>query len=239
MLKNTSIIFVIFSLLLLVQFTQQVPQEDRIFLVDQLGQNLLFRGNDPTKNGKFDYEGLVEIFKTKTQEQGLEFYKEFKLTVISVLQDSQINVIEYDYFNNNSELGYYLNYPLTAEYFGYPGDYSKTQQQIIAQSYKSWTVDNLGQIAVMIRQQLEYENKEVPTIVYYHCASGINLVHEPFGGYQMVIKGWTNKQIVDWYTEQNIPFPAQVYQNAVNWFCLYYSQENDIQDNDCLYQKLN
>ncbi|KRX11074.1 hypothetical protein PPERSA_05183 [Pseudocohnilembus persalinus] len=146
---------------------------ERTFIVDQHGQNFMYRTNMPIKDGKFQYDELVEVFKQKADEAGLEFPSEFQLVDISLINKSDyvdLN-IERNFFKQNPEKGRFRNYIIIGSLL-FPNSLGAKFRNWMAQSYEYWNYDQQNDLNKYMHDILIDTTTELPQIIFFHCEAG-------------------------------------------------------------------
>lgn len=171
LLALSVILLIIFSA---IQKSHKPFDSQRLAIIDHIGNNYIFRGNNPfiTQNGKTSlaYEELISGLNQTLEKNGESALKDYYFIDISLLDLDQYRIIakERQFFDQHPNYGTFENISIISPYF-------LMQQLPILNSvfpsfknhYESWLTDNLEKI-----HQLAAQQKDKPVIIYIHCDSG-------------------------------------------------------------------
>ena len=164
-------------------------QVDRVFLVDQNGRNLFFRGADPVINGTdFAIDMLTQRMREAAQARGVNFPNQFHLVDISLLGVEQGTIeIERRFFRDNPSRGQFINIPI----FGLVPEGLSRYLNGLATLINDFT--RLGGDSIAedrraistIRRQLTRTDQSMPIVVYVHCIAGCDRTGEIIAEYRL------------------------------------------------------
>lgn len=210
-------------LLLSVTAASIVPFDPgKLFLVDGINGNILYRGGSPlTPDLKhFDYEQILTYMESQAMGHYTPFPRgDFQLIDVSLLtphnkDDHECILVERHFFDRTNASGFFVEYPIYGEQQA-PNDITNaTQRNQLAATFDKWSTDQLPMLVGMIHRQLLASTPTLPRIVMVHCMEGIDRTGEVIGAYRMLIQGWTLTRVL----EGGFPKPKQPNLNALLWF---------------------
>ena len=199
---------------------REVFDPKRVHFVDRVGNNGLFRGNEPIAKGDdtFSYDTVVaEIRKKALQEANWVLPDQFYMIDLSFesIEEHDITA-ELQYWMKYPERGYYLKWSL----FGAPFSPSSIKKASIREYIAEhiWVLDKLPERLSNLRQSLETWNNGT-LIVYGHCEAGCDRTGEFMGSYLMQYKNKTIMESWESDTSSCGREPYHVSEYAMQWYC--------------------
>lgn len=194
-------------------------ESKRLYLLDEVKGNYLFRGNLPENDGKFCYDELVATMSDLLKSQGKKLPSKFKLLDFSFLtysKDRKDIDIEKDWCKDNPKLGtFYLN-PLSGSSVN-PVNLSESKRDY---TLKHQDIDGLTKLLNELHKLLKSKANS-PVVIYIHCSEGKDRTGEASASYLMKHKKFSynaavalNKKIADRDLEEK-------FMNAIRWYAFY------------------
>lgn len=172
-------------------------------LVDQVGNNWLFRGGAPVYEQNqlkvFDYEGLQAAIKSKYPATPSTYY----LVDVSLLYDDEGNdgrelTAERRFFRAIPNAGQLVSWPIwgTPRCYFTTGQTDPTQRDRLLKTLESWLPDHLIRRTETLRYMLESswapgptpydpQSNAPPCVFYVHCDGGCDRTGEIIGAYRL------------------------------------------------------
>ena len=184
-------------------------------IVDQIGRNLLVRGNHPISNGQFAYEQLKQAIDAQlSMRRSKSLSPNFLLINISLMQLGEFS-LENEWFARNSHFGCYWNRPVVGSLLS-PDKFTKHERNAY---FAASDIIELNQFIDKIHSLLS-SNCGRPVVVYIHCKSGKNRTGEVIACYRMKYMGMSYKEAVKANTDAFGEI-HEINQNAIKWYALY------------------
>ncbi len=230
----TSLVFIL--VFFLIQKSSKELDRNRIALIDSIGNNHIFRGNNPllTKNGKkiFAYEELTSYFNDILQQQGLEPLSDYYLIDLSLLDLDQYYEIneENKFFIEHPEYGMVINISTLSPHL-LAKENSPNSNFIttaLAKRYNLWINDTLEKA-----HNIAANKTDRPTVVYIHCDSGRDRTGLMAASYKLLFK---NMNLVKVRLENIAEVgrnSRKSYNGAINSYCLYVKEGYKKSDDYC------
>ncbi|NBV06799.1 MAG: hypothetical protein EBS06_06145 [Proteobacteria bacterium] len=207
----------------------------RVALIDVVGENYIFRGNNPfvVKNGEkvFAYDELKSHFQNIVYQKNHKQLQDYYLIDISLLDLDEYYTIkkEKKFFADNSKsLGEVMNISTISPNLlaGLLPNSGITKN--IAARYSSELEKNLQKI-----RELASQKKDKPVIIYIHCDGGRDRTGLIAAGYRMLFSDMTLSQA----KSQNILEVGRsseaLYDAAINSYCLHVQKDLGKPDDYC------
>jgi hypothetical protein len=206
------------------------PLVRHVHFVDQTPdrRNFLFRGGDPNvgRDGKFDYDGLVQSIQLAAERVRVALPSKFYLIDINLTNleaggDAPRTIAEWSFFNANPHLGKFIFWEThgTKDNASDPTVPAGLKQYMI-EHFPVWQGDQLVTRMAELRTML-YTNFTLPVVLYGHCDCGCDRTGETMGAYYMkwLNYSWdfTNKLNTE-FAER--PMMCEEYL-AMQYYCLY------------------
>lgn len=222
--------------LALISLCFAVVDRKRVILVDQIGQNLIFRSNSPAdpKAGTYDLELLFSYMRDEAQKHGIEFPEDFTVDAYSFLNffEPSHRDPEIDYFSQHPE--YKLTSKIIVGNFVSPNKYSKSIIKYMAKHYEKWNFDSMGKLATLMHDSL-VEQGDKPKIIFFHCVAGEDRTGQVFGAYKMLFNNWSYKQALDFDNQVEDRDIRSMSRHGLTWFCYYLKYAKNV-NNECEYE---
>ncbi len=206
----------------LVQKTPKTLDQKRMALVDVVGKNYVFRGNNPFaidgKETNFSYEKLSLYINDILLKKGFDKIDDYYLVDVSLLDIDEYYEIarEKSFFQSNPDLGSLLSISTVSPELLLTPFTTNIIATKVTDDYNSWTTAFLNKI-----HNLLLEQKDKPIVVYIHCNSGRDRTGFIVASYRMLFKhmslGQANQQNVTEVGRTSEGF----YDHATKSYCLY------------------
>ena len=221
---------------LLLQKDVKILNETRVALIDKIGNNYVFRGNNPfiIKDGKmiFAYDEITSYFNKILTKKGEKPLDDYYLIDVSLLDIDQYFVIkkEEEFFAQHPKNGELINFStlsisLLLGKFPHSNIINKSLND-----YNLWVSDRLKQIYELASKQT---NKTV--IVYIHCNSGRDRTGLMITGYRLLFNNMPLREtrIMDLKEAQRSSVAS--YDEAIHSYCKYVKKTYNKPDDYCAY----
>ncbi|KAL4462704.1 hypothetical protein ABPG74_000534 [Tetrahymena malaccensis] len=226
----------IFLLISILTISLSKVDKKRVILVDQIGQNLLFRTNSPADpdNKTYELDTLFSYMKQVAEANNIQFPQNFTVDAYSLLNifEPSHRSPEIEYFKEHPS--YKLYHKVIIGNFISPLHYPAFVRKFMAETYGYWNFDQLQKLVQRMHDNLA-QQEEIPKIIFFHCVAGEDRTGEVFGAYKMYINGWNYQQALDFdnhVMDRNI---KKMSENGMNWFCWYLKYVHNMED-DCDYE---
>lgn len=203
--------------------------ENRVKLVDNIGDNFLFRGGNPftsnKKDAQFSYEQLSTIF-TKTALEKNYTLSDFTLIDISLLDLDEYNQIaaERKFFAQNPDKGDFVNISTIAPgllFAGFEADF-------LTDNYHKLITKKLKKIHHLLSK--EYEK---PLVIYLHCNGGRDRTGFMSAAYKMFFLNIPAKEAIK-QNELDVGRNSEgFYEDAIISYCHYLQKNYSKPSNFC------
>lgn len=221
----------------LIQKNSKELDPSRMALIDEVGGNYLFRGNNPfvTKNGEkiFAYDALTSNFNSILKQQNRKLLQDYYLIDVSLLDLDEYSEIkkEEQFFSKNPRLGKLINTSTLSPslllterqpHFKYPVG-------AIVQNYNLWITNLLNKIHLLALQKAD-----LPVVLYVHCDSGRDRTGLITASYKML---FDNINLAE-AKSQNVTDVGRssrtLYDRAMRSYCLYVQKNYNKSDDYCI-----
>jgi len=156
----------------------------RVHLVDQIGSNLLFRGNMPTNKTDFAIDDLKSFMQQRATESGVQFPSDYRLVDITLN-----NVFDYDHHELDfwkkapASFGELVKWPMGFDGIVSPHDLNDAARKKICTS-GIVAVDDLVNKTANLFQWMSTPAAK-PTVYYVHCSAGCDRTGEFVAAYRI------------------------------------------------------
>uniref|UniRef100_A0A7S3D264 Tyrosine specific protein phosphatases domain-containing protein n=1 Tax=Palpitomonas bilix TaxID=652834 RepID=A0A7S3D264_9EUKA len=228
-MKRASLLFfaVVVSFLVSAAADHEDYHPERTHLIDIVGKNFFFRGNNPLNATSFVYDEVVSDFKKMAlKEGGVELPDDIYFVDISLLniitERSDIEM-EKNFFESNPTKGEFVNYPMVGQLVN-PNSYPKSMMEYMAKHLDDWQIDRAPTRIDYIRSRLEQQGDR-PVALYVHCEAGTDRTGELAGDY--MLEYWPapynqNIEAVLDYADHIQSRDIEVYsKHGIEWYCNY------------------
>jgi hypothetical protein len=226
--RLSSLILALLLILVIVFFSIQKKSKDlipnRIALIDKIGNNYIFRGNNPfvTKNNKknFTEEELISHFNDILRKQNYSELKDYDLIDFSLLDLDEYFIIkkEEHFFErklNNDSMLINISTLSPALLFKRSED-SNALVKYIANKYSLKVTDIINEIHNQAAQQ-----KQKPIVIYIHCNGGRDRTGLIAASYRMQFQNMNLSQAISKNIEEVGRNSEDLYKNAIYSYCLH------------------
>ena len=203
--------------------------ENRVKLVDNIGDNFLFRGGNPftasSKEAQFSYDQLSIIFKKTLAEKNYNI-DDFHLVDISLLDLDEYNQIslERKFFAQNPDKGEFINIStidLGLLFTGFETDF-------LTNNYHDFITKKLNKIHTTLSK--EYDK---PLIIYLHCNGGRDRTGFMSAAYKMLFLNIPASQAIN-QNEFDVGRNSEgFYATAIISYCHYLQKNYSKPSNFC------
>lgn len=228
-------ILIVFAAIFIVLVYAEDFDPRRVHVIDRVGNNFLFRGNEPKKNGQFVYNELKSVLQNVAKNETGVVLKDFFLLDFSLLSiELGDRSLENEFFQKNPSLGQWVNWPVIGDLIP-PYDVPSEIRKWLAEHIEDWQFDQLPTTTKTLHDWLSTPPTNVtkPLVIYVHCEAGKDRTGEVSGSYYMTYLGWSFQKTLDYDNnfippQRNILFNCR---NALQWYCyyLYYVQKKPLQ----------
>eukprot|EP00041_Stephanoeca_diplocostata_P006820 m.94682 g.94682 ORF g.94682 m.94682 type:complete len:242 (+) comp16559_c0_seq1:76-801(+) len=207
----------------------------RTRFIDQVGNNWVFRGNEPIINKSFAYTELVESMRMTATAAGKMLPTNFTIVDQTLLNPSELpdEITEKDFFKKNPDLGRYENWIIAGSLFG-PPSVNASRLKYMAEHLDDWDLDKLPDRMKELRTTLETVTA-LPTVVYIHCEAGTDRTGEVSGAYYLKFLNYTMPQAVDVDNHIQNRDMSKYSLNGLRWYCYYLQYVEGRTNLDCPY----
>ena len=156
----------------------------RLSLIDQVGDNLLFRGNLPIQDGVFVFDKLIKDMRASLDADSKPIDEGFELVMVSLINEKTEAAdlqTEQQWFSDNSDKGRMIHLPIYGSLVD-PARFPSPLRNELAKRLKDH--DKLPQRIDIIRELLEQQGNR-QKVVYVHCEAGVDRTGEVMGAYSM------------------------------------------------------
>jgi hypothetical protein len=234
-------ILLLSSILILVFFLiQKISKEidhTRIVLIDVVGNNYVFRGNNPfiTKNGEkiFAYDDLTSYFNSILKQQNRSPMDEYYLIDISLLDLDEYSEIkkEQQFFITNPNLGMMMHFSTLSPsllLMEYPS-YSNFVTEASIKNYNIWVTNLLEKIHYLASQKTDK-----PVVIYIHCDSGRDRTGLVVTGYKMLFNNINLAKAKSQNISEAGRSSRALYDRAIKSYCSYVKEFYNKPDDYCI-----
>jgi len=202
---------------------------NKVHVVDVIGSNFLFRGNEPlnsTEGDDFLYQELVQILRQKAKsEANKDLPATFQLVDLCFLSpylpwEEAQRIIEMNFFSSNPNLGTFFSWPLNGDVTS-PDIYPSWLLEERAKDLPNWQTDQLPELMQQVVSILHNHTAANPVVIYFHCEEGSDRTGEFAASYYMQYSNMTleqSLQLDDKIAGRKILKPQQW---AAEWYCWY------------------
>ncbi|MBI3358897.1 MAG: tyrosine-protein phosphatase [Nitrospirae bacterium] len=220
-------------------WSQKIPQEldpNRIALIAVVGNNYIFRGNNPfvtkDKETVFAYHELTSYFNNILSQQDRNLLQDYYLVDVSLLDLDEYYTMkkEEQFFAKHPDRGRVMNIStLSPSLLFKRSPHSNRVTQQITERYSLWVTNTLKQIQEMASRQTDK-----PIIIYIHCNAGRDRTGFIVAGYKLLF----HNVHLSGVRLQNVAESGRnsegVYEQAIYSYCLHvkqvYNKSNDYCD---------
>ncbi len=219
--------------------SQKKPQEldpKRIALIAVVGNNYIFRGNNPfvTKDREkvFAYKELTSYFNTILSQQGRNLLQDYYLIDVSLLDLNEYYIIkkEEQFFTRHPDRGRVMNIStLSPSLLFEQSPHANRVTQQITERYSLWVTNTLKQIQKMASRQTDK-----PIIIYIHCNAGRDRTGFIVAGYKLLFNNLNLSEVRLQNVAESGRNSGPVFNQAIYSYCLHvkqaYNKSNDYCD---------
>jgi len=238
-LKKWSIFafFLIIFLIILFFLLQKKPKEfsaNRVNLIDNFGNNYLFRGSNPFKNiygePEFSYPQIKLAINQNLKSQNIAELQDFYLIVISLLNGDH-------YFEIQKERDFFKKYPN----FGKIESFSEISPSLLAMPFYEYKIANditknyhsqLTKLLTHINQILKTKSNK-PVVIYVHCNAGRDRTGVISATYRLLFKNYNLRQVVDKNIDEVGRNAESFLESSIISYCFYLKNQKLIGENFC------
>lgn len=234
------VLLTIFLILILTLFLIQKGikefDKSRVALVDKIGNNYVFRGNNPlvTKDGKtvFAYDELTSHFNDLLQKEGEKPLDDYYLIDVSLLDFDQYFVIkkEEKFFSKNPAQGELVSFSTLSPSLLIGQFKNFTIASNSVDNYNLWISDTLKKIHDLASKQT---NK--PVVIYIHCDAGRDRTTLIIGGYRLLFNNMPLQKIRILDLKEVQRSSVFSYNQAIRSYCTYVKKTYDKPNDYCGY----
>jgi hypothetical protein len=228
------ILLVLIATFFLIQKGVKELDERRVALIDKIGNNYVFRGNNPfvIKNGKtvFAYDEITSSFNDILQKEGHKTLGNYYLIDVSLLDLDQYQLIEKEeeFFAKHSEYGEVINFSTLSPslLFGAFSNFSIVNNSV--NNYDLWITDTLKKIHDLASKQVDRQ-----VVVYIHCDSGRDRTGLMITGYRLLFRNVPLKKIRMMDLKEVSRSSVASYDGAIRSYCAYVKKTYNKPDDYC------
>ncbi len=230
-------LLVFLSVFFLIQKQSKILDYRRIALVDTIGENYIFRGNNPLvkENEKkvFAYDELTSYFNDILKKEGHTTLDDYYLIDISLLDFDQYSEImkESQFFIKHPELGMTINISTLSLRLLIEKNSSNPSfvTQEITNHYNLWIKNTIEKVHKIASNQ---GNK--PTVIYIHCDSGRDRTGLITASYRMLFKNIDLANVRLKNIAEVGRNSRNSYNQAMQSFCLHVKEKYKKSDDYCI-----
>jgi len=227
---------VLIAVFLLLQKDVKELDERRVALIDKIGNNYVFRGNNPfiIKDGKmiFAYDEITSYFNKILKKEGEKPLDDYYLINVSLLDVDQYFIMkkEEEFFAQHPKEGEVINFSTlsTSLLLGKFPNSSIVNKSL--NDYNLWVSDRLKQIYELASKQT---NKTV--IVYIHCNSGRDRTGLIITGYRLLFNNMPLRETRMMDLKEAQRSSVASYDEAIRSYCRYVKKTYNKPDDYCAY----
>eukprot|EP01128_Nolandella_sp_AFSM9_P007564 TRINITY_DN4188_c0_g1_i1.p1 TRINITY_DN4188_c0_g1~~TRINITY_DN4188_c0_g1_i1.p1 ORF type:complete len:268 (-),score=60.66 TRINITY_DN4188_c0_g1_i1:35-838(-) len=194
--------------------------------------NYLFRGNEPVRSGRFDYNWTVSNLRAGAALRNVTLPDQFYIIDFCLLEFEVEDIAaEKAYFEQHPEKGHFVSWPILGSPLP-PLKVGKTIRKYMATKVDG--IDNLPDTVTILTELLHTANQTLPVIVLIHCEAGKDRTGEVSASYYMsgLNPGWSFQQSL-YYANKCVEGKRDISwfsSNALQWYCwrLYYQGQTDL-----------
>jgi hypothetical protein len=192
---------------------------EKLYLLDHRKDAFLFRGNLPEKHGCFAQKELHDAITIYLDQMNIMLHADYIFIDVSLLnpkkEKAKINV-ERKWFKDHPELGVMFLHPL----YGSHINPCKLTHKIRNFSIEHEHVDGLQHLMKRLNDYMIIK-RDVPLVVYFHCAAGVDRTGEASACYMMQFKGMSFDDAVTLNNHIGKRHVHAHMMNAIRWYAYY------------------
>ena len=201
----------------------------RVHLVDayplEQPRNFLFRGNNPAKNGTFEYANLTALLRSAARRCGATLPEDYDLVDLDLENAADPGYqAELDFFKTHPSVGRALKWPTFGSLL--PVKHTPDAEQLAASG--KWAIvggaDHLPERLNTTVAMLRNVSSSRPTVMYVHCNAGCDRTGEFVASYAMAFRKWNITTAYGEACRQCGRCPNYFASNSIGWMCLAMQQ---------------
>jgi hypothetical protein len=194
-------------------------ENEKLYLLDHRKDAFLFRGNLPQKDGAFAQKELHDAMTVYLDKMNIMLPSEYIFVDVSLLnpkkEKKKIN-IEKNWFKDSPEKGMFLSHPLRGTHINPCMLNHELRNFLIEKDH----VDGLQHLMTRLNNYM-LVRRDIPLVVYVHCAAGVDRTGEASASYMMQYKGMSFHDAVklnDHIAKRPVHY---LMMNAIRWYAYY------------------
>lgn len=194
--------------------------------------NYLFRGNEPVRGGRFDWNWTVSNLREGAALRNVTLPEKFYLIDFCLLGIEADDIAaEKKFFDENPSKGLFFNWPILGSPLK-PSWFGKSLRKQMATKIEG--IDKLPETVELLQKYLATSTQDIPVVVLIHCEAGKDRTGEVSGAYYLSGLQWNFKQ-TNYYDNKCVEGKRDISwfsSNALQWYCwrLYYGGRKEL---DC------
>jgi hypothetical protein len=225
-----TLILVLATVFFLIQKKPKKLDASRVALVDVVGKNYLFRGNNPfvMKDGEavFAYDELKSHFK----KHGYKGADDFYMVSINLLDLDEYYEIkkEKNFFKEHPQKGSMKNISTISPALLFAG----STLNFITDGYNEDISETLNKIHEILLKQ-----NDKPVLIYIHCNGGRDRTGFIIAAYRLLFKNMNLQEVNSRNVKEVVRNSEGFYEEAIGSYCKYLKREQKKSDDFCIQQK--